>query len=115
MKHVLSEEGIFVENNKKMTIAECVQAIDKYLNNNNADIPYVTVDVELLNTIRSYLLSYKLAQLKEAVEKENNTVKAKPISLNKKNKPEVKAVYVSASTADDDIAAIIAQLDKYFN
>lgn len=104
-----------MENNKKKTIAECVQAIDKYLNNNNASIPYVTVDVDLLNDVRSYLLSYKLTQLKEAVDKENNTIKAKPIPLNKKTKPEVKAVYVSASTADDDIAAILSQLDAYFS
>lgn len=88
---------------ENLSVESCVERIDKYLDANTAKLPYIAVDVNLLNQLKEHMLNYKLLKMRDEIQKSEPVKKTEPqkesIPLNRKTPP--KSVKIVKITKDD--------------
>lgn len=85
---------------ENLSVESCVERIDKYLDANTAKLPYIAVDVNLLNQLKEHMLNYKLLKMQydiqgaEAIKKPKESAQDESIPLNRKSPKSVKIVKI---------------------
>lgn len=83
---------------ENLSIESCVERIDKYLDANTAKLPYVAVDVNLLNQLKEHMLNYKLLKMQKDIQKAESVKQQQTqkdsIPLNRKSPKSVKIVKI---------------------
>lgn len=83
---------------ENLSIGTCVERIDKYLDANTAKLPYIAVDVNLLNQLKEHMLNYKLLKMQKDIQKaeavKQPQTQKDSIPLNRKSPKSVKIVKI---------------------
>lgn len=83
---------------ENLSVESCVERIDKYLEANTAKLPYIAVDVNLLNQLKEHMLNYKLLKMQYDIQKAESVKQPQTqkdfIPLNRKSPKSVKIVNI---------------------
>jgi len=106
---------------ENLSVESCVERIDKYLDANTAKLPYIAVDVNLLNQLKEHMLNYKLLKMQydiqraEAVKKPKAPAQNESIPLNRKAPKSVKIVQIAPETDESRDEYTFDDFRKLFN
>ena len=83
---------------ENLSLEPCIERIDKYLEANTAKLPYIAVDVNLLNQLKEHMLNYKLLKMQYDIQKAESVKQPQTqkdsIPLNRKSPKSVKIVNI---------------------
>jgi hypothetical protein len=106
---------------ENLSVESCVERIDKYLDANTAKLPYIAVDVNLLNQLKEHMLNYKLLKMQydiqkaEAVKKPKAPAQNESIPLNRKAPKSVKIVKIVDDAENSRDEYTMDDFRKLFN
>jgi len=104
---------------ENLSVESCVERIDKYLDANTAKLPYIAVDVNLLNQLKEHMLNYKLLKMQYDIQRADAVKKPKAqtesIPLNRKAPKSVKTVKIAPETDESNDEYTFDDFRKLFN
>lgn len=104
---------------ENLSIETCIERIDKYLDANTAKLPYVAVDVNLLNQLKEHMLNYKLLKMQKDIQKAESAKQTQTqkdsIPLNRKSPKSVKIVKIVDNTENSQDEYTMDDFRKLFD